>query len=98
MAKNSEVTFIEQNKRAVMEELSGSLQSVRALTGEILPEAMAESENVPAGISSVLLQLNMTMGYVFALYNELQTLEYGFSEDNESRPIGFASIIDGRDD
>lgn len=88
-------SFIEENKVAVLQELRGSISALQSLISEKLPETLRENEQIiPPDLNEVYVDMGLSMGYIVALFNELQTLEFGIdNEDGQEQAIGFAAML-----
>jgi hypothetical protein len=84
--------FIEKNKKALLEELVDSMNSMSEYIATAVQ--LEPSKEDRALLRSILIGIARTQGYASAVLNQYLVLETGEIGEEKVTPIGFQSMID----
>jgi len=84
--------FIDENKEALLEEMSETLSDLNTLVGSVLQTPIPPSQMDGALMRTYFAAITLQIGSMTALFNQYYVLLKGIVP-KENRPAGFAGLI-----
>lgn len=84
--------FIEDNKTALIEEISTTISSLSEIIKDVSQQEPQEPSIDNAYLRNYFMAVSQNIGYLVALYNQYYILLTGNIEKDVKRPIGFSAL------